>query len=773
MNSISMKNRLLLIMCFIFCTLSTNSQTQNKNLTIPELIDFTLLKCNFQHAAKDKEMVNAAFAQGTNGIFIDNDKELANYANSLGLIPLSKYTLSKYPVLNGLKNKPRTTIVFARERSDGYIRNALIDQCFVEYCNDSVFGNEKWLKKLIGSSLDIRTRLISNNRLVMDVINKSSIPYSMHITNCKNLTPAQTDITLTPETKTTLLFNTDKIADMQYAIQAEIKNALTDIGKILNYTFNVPGMVYAVGSIPGERYAIIPMPLSLEEKQGEFIINDRTRIVLKDKKAKAPLPFLTDRLSQISGLNLKTQNSIGKEDNNTIIFTSAEDKTLGQEGYKINVTDKQIQIQANEEAGFFYAIQSLLQLLPPEIYSDKKEFISKWSIPAVAITDIPRFNYRGLHLDVGRHMYSVAFIKKYIDLLAMQKMNRFHWHLTEDQGWRIEIKHYPRLTEIGSIRKETISNRYSSMFPEIYDSTPYGGFYTQEEVKEIVAYAQKRYVTIIPEIDLPGHMLAALAAYPYLGCTGGPYEVGTRWGIYDDVLCAGNEKIYSFIENIMDEVLQLFPGEFVHIGGDECPKTRWKACPKCQAKIKAEGLKDEHELQSYVIRRVEKYLNAHGRKVIGWDEILEGGIAPNAALMSWRGVAGGITAAKSGHPVIMTPNTHVYLDHYQANMDISPLANGRIAALEWTYGYDPIPRELTPEEAENIKGIQANVWTEYIRTPEQVEYMAYPRANAVAEIGWSSPDNKDWSNYLKRLQVQFERWRFYGLNYATHYKTNK
>lgn len=355
--------------------------------------------------------------------------------------------------------------------------------------------------------------------------------------------------------------------------------------------------------------------------------------------------------------------------------------------------------------------------------------------------------------------------------MSMQKMNRFHWHLTEDQGWRIEIKKYPKLTETGSMRKETIINRYSAAIPGIYDGTPYGGFYTQEEIKEIVAYAKERYITIIPEIDLPGHMLAALATYPELGCTGGPYEVGTRWGIYDDVLCAGNENIYSFIEDVLLEVFKLFPGEYVHIGGDECPKTRWKSCPKCQSKIKELKLKDEHELQSYVIRRVEKFLNKNGKKLIGWDEILEGGIAPNAALMSWRGVAGGITAAKSGHPVIMTPNTYVYLDHYQASMDISPLANGRICALEWTYGYNPIPKELTEQEAKHIKGVQANVWTEYIKTPEQVEYMAYPRANAVAEIGWSSPEHKNWEDYLDRLQYQFKRWQFYGLNCATHYNS--
>ena len=400
-----------------------------------------------------------------------------------------------------------------------------------------------------------------------------------------------------------------------------------------------------------------------------------------------------------------------------MIFSRANDPTLGNEGYKINISPEQIQVLADKEAGFFYAIQSLLQLLPPEIYSNTTAYTNEWSIPAANITDIPQFEYRGLHLDVGRHLYPVSFIKKYIDLMSMQKMNRFHWHLTEDQGWRIEIKKHPKLTEIGSMRKETIINRYSAAIPGIYDGTPYGGFYTQEEIKEIVAYAKERYITIIPEVDLPGHMLAALATYPELGCTGGPYEVGTRWGIYDDVLCAGNENIYPFIEDVLLEVFKLFPGEYVHI------------------------------------------------------EILEGGIAPNAALMSWRGVAGGITAAKSGHPVIMTPNTYVYLDHYQASMDISPLANGRICALEWTYGYNPIPKELTEQEAKHIKGVQANVWTEYIKTPEQVEYMAYPRANAVAEIGWSSPEHKNWEDYLDRLQYQFKRWQFYGLNCATHYKS--
>lgn len=767
-----MSKKLLCIMYCLFSTLFTFSQNKERSLSTPELIDFILLKCDLNSSTKDKETVNEAFRKGINGLFI-NDKGLADYTTNKGMIAVSKYTMSKcQTILNGVKNKNKTTLIFARERSDGYIRNALLDGRFVELINDTLIGEEKWLKKLINSSLDIRTRLIANNtRMVVDITNKSSIPYHMYITQCDNLKPEQTEVTLSPMSQTTLFFNSAHIKSPQYALQANIKNAFNVKEEPLKHVFHLRGMEYMVGASSQNTYDIIPTPRSLEEKQGKFIFSKETRVILKDKKAKTPLHFLTNRLAQTALITVKVQNSKSKHSGNCVIFNSANDPQLGAEGYKINISPESIEILANNEAGFFYAIQSLLQLLPAEIYSNTAVHRNEWSIPAATITDVPQFEYRGLHLDVGRHLYPVAFIKKYIDLMSMQKMNRFHWHLTEDQGWRMEVKKYPKLTEIGSMRKETIINRYSTATPGIYDNTPYGGFYTQEEIKEVVAYAQERYITIIPEIDLPGHMLAALATYPELGCTGGPYEVGTRWGIYDDVLCAGNESIYPFIEDILHEVFKLFPGEYVHIGGDECPKTRWKSCPKCQAKIKALNLKDEHELQSYVIRRVEKFLNENGKQLIGWDEILEGGIAPNAALMSWRGVAGGITAAKSKHPVIMTPNTYVYLDHYQSNMDISPLANGRICSLERTYSYDPIPKELTEEEASYIKGIQANVWTEYIKTPEQVEYMTYPRANAVAEIGWSSPEHKNWEDYLRRLQLQFERWRFYGLNYATHYKS--
>ena len=515
-------------------------------------------------------------------------------------------------------------------------------------------------------------------------------------------------------------------------------------------------------------YNVVPLPVTMNEQPGRFYLNSDVPVVVNaSQEVKNIASSLSTTVLDVAGIKLKPGGEL-HENVPTIVFDSIPG--MEKEAYKLSVTPQQIKITASTPNGFYYGLQTLYQLLPVAIYSKERARNAEWSVPCVEIEDTPAFRYRGAMLDVCRHFASIDYIKKFIDVLAVHKMNTFHWHLTDDQGWRIEIKKYPKLTEIGSMRKETIINRYSSTTPGIYDGTPYGGFYTQEEIKELVAYAKERYITIIPEVDLPGHMLAALATYPELGCTGGPYEVGTRWGIYDDVLCAGNENIYPFIEDVLLEVFKLFPGEYVHIGGDECPKTRWKSCPKCQAKIKELKLKDEHELQSYVIRRIEKFLNKNGKKLIGWDEILEGGIAPNAALMSWRGIAGGITAAKSGHPVIMTPNTYVYLDHYQASMEISPLANGRICALEWTYGYNPIPKELTKEEAGHIKGVQANVWTEYIKTPEQVEYMAYPRANAVAEIGWSSPEHKNWEDYLRRLQYQFERWRFYGLNYATHYK---
>ncbi|MBZ0293304.1 MAG: beta-N-acetylhexosaminidase, partial [Anaerolineae bacterium] len=412
-----------------------------------------------------------------------------------------------------------------------------------------------------------------------------------------------------------------------------------------------------------------------------------------------------------------------------------------------------INLDASSIAGLLNGMQTLRQLLPSEIESSTTVTSVAWQVPAVTIEDAPRFVWRGLHLDVGRHFFPVADIKKWLDVIALYKMNVFHWHLTEDQGWRIEIKQYPRLTEVGAYRA-------ASPYPadrKRLDGQPYGGFYTQAEVKEVVAYAQTLGITVVPEIEMPGHSIAALAAYPDLGCVGEDYQVRTFWGIEDDVFCAGNEDVYTFVENVLDEVLDLFPSEFVHIGGDECPKVRWEACPKCQAAIKREGLKDEHELQSYFIHRIEKFLNARGRRLIGWDEILEGGLAPNATVMSWRGSKGGIEAANAGHDVVMTPNTHCYLDYYQSeDHDNEPPAIGGYLPLENVYAFDPTAG-IEPEQAQHVLGGQGNVWTEYIPTSELVEYMTFPRLLAIAEAVWSPIEVRDYDDFLQRLKGQLAR----------------
>ncbi|MDA8731599.1 family 20 glycosylhydrolase, partial [Flavobacteriaceae bacterium] len=410
--------------------------------------------------------------------------------------------------------------------------------------------------------------------------------------------------------------------------------------------------------------------------------------------------------------------------------------------------------------GAFYAVQSLIQLLP--LPSDLNSF----KILCLRIKDQPQFKYRGMHLDVGRHFFSVDFIKKYIDLMARLKMNTFHWHLTEDQGWRIEIKKYPKLQEIAAFRKETLIGHYNDQ-PHQFDGKPYGGFYTQEQIKEVVAYAKTRQVTIIPEIEMPGHSQAAIAAYPELGCTGEQVEVATKWGVFDEVYCP-KESTFKFLEDVIDEVVALFPGKYIHIGGDEAPKTNWKNCEYCQKLIKKEGLKDEHSLQSYFITRMEKYINSKGKQIIGWDEILEGGLAPNATVMSWRGTKGAVQAAKEGHDVILTPGSHCYFDHYQSENENEPLAIGGFLPLEKVYHFNPVPEGLTDKEATHVLGAQGNVWTEYMQTEKQVEYMAFPRTVALSEVLWSSPEYKNYQDFIHRLEQYQKRLDQLEVNYANH-----
>ena len=515
---------------------------------------------------------------------------------------------------------------------------------------------------------------------------------------------------------------------------------------------------------------VVPYPNDVQV--GEGVFNAKGAPVAYDESVDEAsanvIKAFAEKLAFVSG----AQNavSVGTADNGFVFTYNAE---IPAEAYTLNVTPEAVRVEASGLRGFNYAIQTIKQLLPVEVFATKPAPRVSWTIQCVTISDAPRYSYRGLHLDEGRHFFGVEAVKRYLDIMEVHKLNKFHWHLTEDQGWRIEIKKYPRLTEVGAVRKGTcIKKDFSSL-----DGVPYGEgmWYTQDQIREIVAYAAAKGIDVIPEIDLPGHMLGALAAYPELGCTGGPYEVWTRWGVSDDVLCAGNEAIYGFLEDVLTEVCELFPYEYIHIGGDECPKVRWETCPKCQAKIKELKLKDkdgekaEHFLQSYVISRMEKFLNEKGRKIIGWDEILEGGIAPNATIMSWRGEGGGIAAARQGHDAIMTPNSHYYLDYYQSE-DITnePFGIGGYLPVEKCYSYEPAENDLTSEEKKHILGIQGNMWTEYVATEDHLQYMILPRLAALSECQWCNAENKSWERFSAAAVRFCKMYDVMGYNYATH-----
>lgn len=499
---------------------------------------------------------------------------------------------------------------------------------------------------------------------------------------------------------------------------------------------------------------IIPIPNKITAHKGVFELDTATLITYSED-FKTSGTFLETFLKKRANLDRPKSNQI-----EFVLDKSIENI----EGYTLNIQPQHIKINAKTDQGAFYAVQTLRQLLPPEF--ENTSFSEKINIPCLTITDAPEFEYRGMHLDVGRHMFPVEFIKKYIDALAMLKMNTFHWHLTEDQGWRVEIKAYPKLQEIAAYRNETLVGHYSDQ-PHQFDGKRYGGYYTQEEVKDIVAYAQARHITVIPEIELPGHAQAAISAYPNLGCTNEQVDVATKWGVFEHIYCSKDET-FTFLENVLDEVIQLFPSKYIHIGGDEAPKINWKNCEQCQNKIKTERLKDEHELQNYFITRIEKYLNSKGKKIIGWDEILEGGLAPNATVMSWRGTKGAIEAAKQQHQVIMTPTSHCYFDYFQSTNPDEPTAIGGFLPLEKVYGFNPIPSELNEDEAIYILGAQGNIWTEYMPTSSQVEYMAFPRMLAMSEVVWSKSDNKDYSNFAKRVEHFNKRFDALDINYANH-----
>jgi len=514
--------------------------------------------------------------------------------------------------------------------------------------------------------------------------------------------------------------------------------------KILFAFLLIPFCVFSQNQL-----SIIPAPVSVEMHQGNFYLSSLTEIFADSPSQLSNAELFISFLKANFDLNIKITN---KESGKNIISLFSDSSK--KESYQLNIDKNRIRI-SGDDAGVFYGLQSLIQLL-------NNPHKQGFKIQSANILDYPRYQWRGMHLDVCRHFFPKEFVKKYIDLLALHKMNTFHWHLTEDQGWRIEIKKYPKLTQIGAYRKGSMVGAYSE---QKFDTLTYGGFYTQEDIKEVVQYATERHITIVPEIEMPGHALAALAAYPEYSCTGGPFKVEKYWGVFDDIFCP-KEETFEFLENILSEVMELFPGKYIHIGGDEAPKTRWKNCAHCQALIKKENLKDEHELQSYFVQRIEKFVNSKGRQIIGWDEILEGGLAPNAAVMSWRGTEGGIAAANQKHFAVMCPGSHCYFDQYQGNPKNEPITIGGYTTVEKTYSYEPTPDELSEDSKKYILGAQGNVWTEYITTSDHVEYMALPRLSALSEILWSPKKMRNYQDFTHRLQFQFKLFDRLKYNYS-------
>lgn len=512
-------------------------------------------------------------------------------------------------------------------------------------------------------------------------------------------------------------------------------------------------------------YRVVPLPSRIEMKAGApFVLKNGVAVYYPegDQGMRRNAEFLAEYVRKQTGIELEPRADDGRTGG---VRLTATGEAGEEDAYRLSVSGSEVEIAAATASGVFRGIQTLRKAIGVAGNAGKV------GLPPVEIEDSPRFAYRGMHFDVARHFFSVEEVKAYIDMLALHQINKFHWHLTDDQGWRIEIKKYPRLTEVGAWRPETVIGRNSGAF----DGTPHGGFFTQEEARDVVAYAAERHVTVIPEIDLPGHMQAALAAYPELGCSGGPYKVWQEWGVSEDVLCAGNDRTIQFIKDVLAEIVDIFPSEYVHIGGDECPKTAWAKCPKCQARIRALGLTGdgkhtpEERLQSYVIHEATAFLQEKGRKVIGWDEILEGGLPPSVMVMSWRGEEGGIEAARQGHEVVMVPASELYFNFYQStDTDNEPLAIGGYVPLENVYHYEPVPASLTPEQRKYVVGVQANLWTEYIADFSLAQYMALPRMAALSELQWCRPEGKDYEDFLRRLTRLMEMYEAEGWNYAKH-----
>jgi hexosaminidase len=522
---------------------------------------------------------------------------------------------------------------------------------------------------------------------------------------------------------------------------------------------------FATAADSGAPVALVPQPLDVQRLPGQFVLQQDTAILVDKDSADAMNvgEQLAERLHRSTGLDIKvsTSDGAGKQPGAIRITTRGADASLGPEGYRLDVAPDGIVIIGGGGPGMFYGTQTLLQLLPPQVFSRSKVADSiPWAVPAVRIADQPRFRWRGLLLDVARHFFNKEEMQDFIDLMAQHKLNTLQIHLTDDQGWRVEIQRYPKLTEVAAWRK-SIGFGLNPKDSTAWKDGRYGGFYTQDDIRQLVAYARDRYITIVPEIEMPGHAGAALSAYPELSCFGGPYDRDAGpMGIY----CPGNDAAFTFLENVLAEVIRLFPGKYVHIGGDEVDKGNWKKCPKCQGRIKQDGLKDEQELQSYFVKRIERFINAQGRTLIGWDEILEGGLAPNATVMSWRNIESGVVAAGAGHDVVMTPTSHCYLDYYQGKTG-EPRGIGGFLPLVVVYGFEPLPAAVPADKAKHILGAGGNLWSEFFPNYAQVQYMAYPRACAIAEVTWTDANRKNWEDFKRRLETQLERLKAQGVQF--------
>jgi hexosaminidase len=516
---------------------------------------------------------------------------------------------------------------------------------------------------------------------------------------------------------------------------------------------------------PPPAIAIIPRPAKVTPRAGHFTLTSRT-VIWTDAASAALGRQLARVLEPATGWTLPVRHGAMPAGSRIVLRRDRALSRLGAEGYTLDVRPGVVTVRAPAAAGVFYGIQSIRQLLPPDIFREAPMAGVRWTMPALTVEDSPRFRWRGAHLDVSRHFMPKEFVKKYIDLLALQKMNSFHWHLTDDQGWRIEIRKYPRLTSIGGWRSGTLVGPYTSdTSKQVFDRETHGGFYTQTDIREIVAYARARFVNVVPEIEMPGHAQAAIAAYPWLGNAGDSVAVWGLWGVSQNILNPSDSTI-AFMQDVLTEVMELFPGPYIHVGGDEAIKGQWKSTARVQERMRALGLRNEDELQSWFITQMDTFLTAHGRRMIGWDEILEGGLAPNAVVMSWRGTAGGIAAARAGHDVVMAPGSHTYLDHYQAlDRTKEPLAIGGFLPLDTVYSYDPLPADLEPRFARHVLGAQGQVWAEYIKGPKNVEYMAYPRMSALAEVLWTPLGRKDYTDFLARLAVHLRRLDALDVNY--------